>query len=88
MTRTITHNFHLPLPNPLYKKLREEARRSKQPATAVAREAIEDWLKLKKKEQLHSDLAAYAEFYGGSEYDLDENLEETTIEHLLAEESN
>ena len=39
------HNFHVPLPTELYSKLREEAERSKRPATALARQAIEDWLK-------------------------------------------
>ena len=88
MTRNLTHNFHLPLPNPLYEKLREEAKRTKQPATTIARKAIEDWLKLKKKEQLYDELVMYAENYGGTEYDLDENLEKITIEHLLSEESH
>jgi len=34
-------NFHLPLPEHAYTRLRAEAERTQMPATALAREAIE-----------------------------------------------
>jgi hypothetical protein len=37
-------NFHLPLSQRVYDALREEAASLRQPATVVAREAIEAWL--------------------------------------------
>ncbi len=85
---TTTHNFHVPLPKVLYERLREEATRSKQPATALAREAIDSWLKQKERELLAEQLSLYVEQHAGSEYDLDEEFEEAAVEHLLSEESN
>ncbi|MBI2218167.1 MAG: hypothetical protein HYU51_12795 [Candidatus Rokubacteria bacterium] len=38
---TSVRNFHLPLPEPLYRRLREAAAQTNQPATTVARYAIE-----------------------------------------------
>jgi S-adenosylmethionine synthetase len=38
-------NFHLPLPEQTYTHLRAEAERAKLPATALAREAIDWWLR-------------------------------------------
>jgi hypothetical protein len=42
-------NLHVPLPGDLYTELREEAQRTKRPATKLAREAIELWLKQRRK---------------------------------------
>jgi len=38
-------NFHLPLPDQTYAHLRAEAERAEVPATALAREAIDWWLR-------------------------------------------
>ena len=38
-------NFHVPLPEQTYTRLRAEAERTQAPATALAREAIEWWLR-------------------------------------------
>ena len=37
-------NFHLPLPDSVYRRLRKEAEHRGIPATALAREAVEAWL--------------------------------------------
>jgi hypothetical protein len=42
-------NFHLPLSQRVYDALREEAASLRQPATVVAREAIEAWLRERKR---------------------------------------
>jgi hypothetical protein len=39
MKKSTLRNFHVPLSEDLYSRLREEAGRSKQPATALARHA-------------------------------------------------
>jgi predicted transcriptional regulator len=44
-------NFHLPLPEETYDRLRRAAERSKEPATALAREAIECWLRQQLREE-------------------------------------
>jgi predicted DNA-binding protein len=84
--RRAGHNFHVPLPDELYKRLREEAERSDQPATVLARDAIETWLRDREKLALHDAIAEYATRHGGTAVDIDEELEEASVEHLVAEE--
>jgi hypothetical protein len=73
-------NFHLPLPEPLYRRLREAAGRSNQPATTVARYAIEMWLRQQRKTMVREAIAAYAADVAGSRDDLDEALESAALE--------
>ena len=75
-------NFHLPLPEEIYLALRAEAEGMKQPATLVARQAIEAWLRDRKKTALHEAIAAYATQHAGTEVDLDPALEEAGAEVL------
>jgi hypothetical protein len=86
MKRTTLRNFHVPLPDDLYKLLHTEAKCSKQPATALAREAIAWWLKQRQKASLHEAICAYATQYAGTAADLDQAFEAASVEHLLAEE--
>lgn len=67
-------NFHVPLPQPLYERLRDEAQLAAQPATALARAAIQAWLDQLEQERLHREIVAYAQAYGGTAFDLDEDL--------------
>ena len=53
-------NVHLPLPEGTYQALRAEAERSKDPATALAREAISAWLRVRKKGQRRGAIAKFA----------------------------
>jgi len=80
---TIQRNFHLPLPEDIYNDLRTESRRTKQPATRIARQAIENWLKNRRRAELHASIASYAEKHAGSDADIDEDLEEIATEHLI-----
>ena len=88
MKKSTLHNFHVPLSEDLYSRLREEADRSKQPATALARHAIDDWLKQRRKDGLHSAIAAYATRHAGTSMDLDEQLEAASLQQLYAQEEN
>jgi hypothetical protein len=83
MTRSVK-NFHLPLPEPTYRRLREAADRAKQPATIVARYAIESWLREQRKVALHEAIAAYAAKMAGTPADLDPELEATSLEMWTA----
>lgn len=85
MEDSTLHNFHVPLPEEIYSKLREEAERSKRPATALARQAIEDWLRQREKAALSDAIAAYAAEHAGGDVDLDKELEAAAVEHLLEE---
>ncbi len=86
-TKDDIRNFHLPLPDPLYGRLRKEAERLNRPATALAREAIESWLRQRHREALREAISDYAARHAGSNIDLDEGLEAASVEHLLDEES-
>ncbi len=76
-------NFHLPLPDETYEHLRAAAERSKVPATAIAREAIDSWLRQQLRKARHDAIAAYAAEMAGTDLDLDDKLEAAGIEHLM-----
>ena len=82
-------NFHVPLPDDTYEHLRAAAERSKVPATALAREAIDFWLQQQFRRARHEAIAAYAAEMAGTALDLDADLETAGSEHLkkVAEES-
>ena len=75
-------NFHLPLPDDTYAQLREEAQRAAVPATTLAREAIDRWLRQQLRKARHDAIAAYAAQTAGTDLDLDPVLESAGIEHL------
>lgn len=76
-------NFHLPLPEQTYSQLRAEAERARVPATALAREAIDCWLRQQLRKARHDQIAAYAAQMAGSGLDLDPDLEAAGIELLV-----
>ena len=78
-------NFHIPLPEETYVKLRAESDRAKVPATSLARQAIDAWLKAQAKAARHETIAAYAAEFGGTEFDLDPELEAASVEFLLSQ---
>ena len=76
------HNFHLPLPSDVYLRLKEAAARESRPATSVAREAIEEWLRQRKRLAVKEQISTYAASMAGSREDLDPELETAGAEHL------
>ena len=76
-------NFHLPLPDATYHNLRAAAKRSKAPATVLAREAIDLWLGQEMRRERHDAIAAYAAEMAGTKFDLDPDWEAAGIEHWL-----
>ena len=76
-------NLHLPLPDDTYLELRAEALRSRVPATSLARQALQAWLRARRKAAQRHAIAAYAAGMAGTEFDLDRSLERATIELLL-----
>ena len=75
-------NFHLPLPEETYSYLRAEAERARVPATILAREAIDVWLRQQRRLVRRDAIAAYAAEMAGTRFDLDPDLESAGIEHL------
>jgi hypothetical protein len=82
-----TKNLHVPLPEPLYVRLRAEAERARRPATELAREAIRDWLAERERLLIHDEIRAYALDVARSRQDLDEELESAAVELLVEDQS-
>ncbi len=82
MTKQTVRNLHVPLPDPLYQKLRNASQRFSRPATDLAREAIDNWLVEQQRMFVHEAVADYALGAAGSTEDLDEQLEAAGIESL------
>lgn len=76
-------NFHLPLPEQTYIRLRAEAERTQIPATTLAREAVDEWLRQQSRKARQDAIAAYATEMAGTYLDLDTDLESAAIEHLV-----
>ena len=76
-------NFHLPLPEQTYTLLRLEAARTRLPATTLAREAVDAWLREQARKARHHAIAAYASETAGTDLDLDRELESAGIERLV-----
>lgn len=76
-------NFHLPLPPHTYADLRAASERTQVPATVLAREAIEDWLRRQARQARHDAIAAFAAAAAGTPQDLDPAFESAATEHLL-----
>jgi hypothetical protein len=76
-------NFHLPLPEQTYTGLRAEAERTGVPATTLAREAVDSWLRQQFRRARHDAITAYATEMAGRHLDLDADLESAGIEHLV-----
>ena len=86
MKRVQKRNFHLPLPCDLYRELQAEAQQAGQPATVVARQAIEFWVRQNRKAERHRAIAAYASKWAASKLDLDPEMERAAVEHLVKKE--
>ena len=76
-------NFHLPLPEETYAHLRAEAERMRVPATTLARQAVDWWLREQHRKARQDAIAAYAAEMAGTQLDLDSDLESAAIEHLV-----
>ncbi len=80
--RHTARNFHVPLPEPLYRRLRDAAERTDQPATTLARHAIEAWLRQHRKAMVREAIAVYAADIAGTRDDLDIELEAASLESI------
>lgn len=72
-------NLHVPLPETLYLELRAAADRTRQPATVLARQAIELWLRQNRRAARHQAIAAFAAEFAGTDVDLDPDLEGASV---------
>ena len=68
-------NFHVPPPEETYANLRAEAERMQVPATTLAREAVDWWLRQQFRKTRQDAIGAYAAEMAGTDLDLDSGLE-------------
>jgi hypothetical protein len=71
-----------------YRDLCEEAARDGRPETAVARQAIEQWLHDRRSVSRQEAIAAFAAENAGSSLDLDTRVEAASVDHVLATKRN
>ena len=72
--------FHLHLPEDVYAALREEAAALQRSVMVIAREAIEAWLRKRRRTSIRKKIAAYAFKHAGTTTDLDADLEAASLE--------
>jgi len=77
-----TKKLNLPLSEETHRALFDESRRTGVPATRLAREALEDWLRQRERERRNEQVRQFALEHAGSEYDLDPALESIAAEEL------
>ena len=87
MPKAALKNLHVPLPEPLYRKLRAGAEQSGRPATDLAREAITRWLAEEERKAVREALRTYVRLAAGTRDDLDPELMEASLEHLAEQEA-
>lgn len=86
--KTVTekaHNFHVPLPGPVYRRLKATAARQRRPATQLVKQAVEYWLDEQERLAVHEEIAEYAAAVAGSANDFDPVLEAAAVEFLAEE---
>jgi hypothetical protein len=76
-------DFHLPLPERTWEALRAESERAQLPATTIAREAISNWLRARKRFERRKAVMEYATAMAGTRFDLDPALECAAIEEMM-----
>lgn len=76
------HKIHVPLSKELYGWLKEESKRSRQPATVIAREALESLRKTRLKKEREANVAAFIEANAGTDWDYDPVVGEASLESL------
>jgi predicted DNA-binding protein len=83
MKSSPNRNFHVPLPDNTYSRLKSQAQRQHKPATQLVKQAVEYWLDEQERLALHEEIADYAAATAGTGDDLDESLEAAGIDILL-----
>jgi predicted DNA-binding protein len=82
MPGAAARNLHVPLPEEVHSELREASQQDGRPATAIARDAIEQWLAERRRRRIAEEITASISGLEGSELDLDPELESAGVECL------
>jgi predicted DNA-binding protein len=83
MPEALKKNLHVPLPPELHTALRQHSQRLNTPATALAREAIEEFVERLHRAEIAEQIREYAVAVAGTEDDIDVELAEAGEDALL-----
>ncbi|MBC7473759.1 MAG: hypothetical protein H7263_05665 [Candidatus Sericytochromatia bacterium] len=75
-------NMHIPLPIQWYEKLSEISKERNTSATELVRNAVIQFLKEEEKKKVALAIEEFAIEFGGTDFDLDNELEEAGLESL------
>jgi hypothetical protein len=68
------------------KKVQKGTKQAGEAVSALAKDRMGAWVQNKQKAVLDNAVAEYAARHGGTGVDIDEGLEDASIEHLVVEE--
>lgn len=77
-----TKSMHIPFSTQIYEKLSEISKEQNTTATELVRNAVIQFLKEEEKKRVSKAIEEFALEFGGTEFDLDADLEETSLESL------
>lgn len=72
---TSKKHLHVPLPTDVHEDLKAQAQRVGEPATVIARRAIEDRVRVLQREQIADEISEYARAVAGTVDDYDPAIE-------------
>jgi hypothetical protein len=82
MTTLATKKLNLPLPQEMHEAIFAESHELGVPATRLVRSVLEDWLRERHRARRRAEVRRFAMEYGGSELDLDLELEAAATAEL------
>jgi predicted transcriptional regulator len=80
MPEATMKKMHLPLSEETHARLKRESEASGTPATALARQAVREWLERREQERIADELRAFALEHAGSDLDLDDEFADAASE--------
>ncbi len=88
MPSTGKKNLHVPLPADVHEDLKAQAQRVGEPATVLARKAIEAHVRALKRKQVADEIASYARAVAGTVDDFDPMVEAAGLDVWAADEDD
>ena len=88
MPTTAKKNLHVPLPEKVHAELKAQAQRVGQPATVLARRAIEERVRALKRQQIDAEITEYADAVAGTIDDFDPAVSAAGMAVWAAEEDD
>ncbi len=82
MPSSATKKLSLPIPDEMHRELFDESRRTGVPATKLARSALEEWLRRRRRERRQEEVHQFAIEHAGTDYDLDTQIESVAADEL------